>query len=63
MNHESLWAKEGDVMRRCYQHGQWSLLASNVVDWIRSHERRSLHGFDFRVESDHGTKTMVKEES
>lgn len=59
-SHEALWAREGDVMRRCYHDGEWSLLASVRNAGGRSKVRRELHGFDFDVVSENGTKRMVK---
>jgi hypothetical protein len=59
-NPDTLWAREGDVMLRA--HPEWSPFASmHDPDW-RSAARFAYHGFDFRVESVNGTKTLVKEE-
>lgn len=60
-SHEALWAKEGDVMQ--FMYPQWSPFASVHPPDVRSRVRRIVHGFDFRVESVNGTKTMVKEET
>jgi hypothetical protein len=57
MNHETLWAREGDVMLDGYP--QWSPFASMHEPSWRAMARRRLHGFDFRVESCQGTKRMV----
>lgn len=58
-NHETLWAREGDVMQAVYP--QWSPFASRRAPEVRAAARVLLHGYDFRVESDRGVKRMVVE--
>lgn len=47
-------------MEDYYRRGEWSPLASFRTAEDRSEARRELHGFDFRVESAGGAKTIVK---
>ena len=63
MNHETLWAREGDLARKWWLDGMWSPFSSRRTEMYRSEWRTMTHGFDFRVESVNGTKTMVKEEA
>ena len=60
-NPDTLWAREGDVMLRAYP--AWSPFASLHTTERRANNRRLLHGFDFRVESVNGQKTLVKEDA
>lgn len=59
-SHEALWAREGDVAARYWRDGGWGPFASFRTPEERSEARMALHGFDFRIESVRGKKTMVK---
>lgn len=59
-SHEALWAREGDAAREYWAKDQRGPLASDRTPEERSEARRAMHGFDFRIESHNGTKTMVK---
>lgn len=59
-SHEALWAREGDAAREYWAKGEWGPFAAHRTPEERSEARRQLHGFDFRIESHNGTKTMVK---
>lgn len=63
MNHETLWAREGDMAKAWWNDGFWSPFSSGIRPEDRSMARIYCHGFDFRVESQNGTKTMIKEEA
>jgi ribosomal protein L34 len=57
MNQETLWAREGDVMLKGYPG--WSPFSSLHSPRQRALARQETHGFNFRVESDNGSKQMV----
>lgn len=59
-SHEARWAVEGDVAAKAWVHNQWSAFASFQRPLVRSLARQSIHGFDFEVVSENGTKRMVK---
>ena len=65
-NPDTLWAREGDEAQeawRSHHTRPFSLLSSMFPANVRADARRRLHGFDFRVESVNGQKTLVKEEA
>lgn len=56
---DTLWAREGDAAKRAWSRGKWSQFASDMDADFRSDSRRFEHGFDYRVESENGTKKVV----